>query len=78
MVQWIKRAYQTVAKWILEQGFRNFGWVAAFVFCWFFGSPILVKAGFLFLGIFIEKNRTQLVKIWKELKDKEIFNKIKG
>lgn len=78
MVQWFSTAFKTISKWVVEQGWKNLGWAAAFVFCWFFGSPLLVRVGFVFLGIFIEKNRKKFVEIWREIRAKEIFNKIRG
>ena len=69
METFIKTSYEAIKTWILEvftlNGFINGGWLIGAVFLWFFGYPLFSG---LSLGIFAEKNRRQLVILYKKIK----------
>lgn len=76
MIKWTKNAIDTVSIWFKERGLKNAGWLIAFIVIYLLkGLPkveLLVAAGLVFLGIFIEKNRKSLVEIFKNLKNKTL------
>jgi len=68
---WFDNAYKAVSVFLKEYKIKNAGWLGVFILCLIFfkGFPLLMGFGFVSLGIFIEKNRRQLVDIFKQIKD---------
>ena len=73
MDTFIKASFDAIKKWVLGvfslNGFINGGWLLAGVILIVIGFPLF---GGVSLGIFAEKNRTALVKLYKEVKVKVI------
>lgn len=69
METFFKTSFEAIKKWILgvfsANGFINAGWLAAGVALLVFGFPLF---GGISLGIFGEKNRKQLVELYKKVK----------
>lgn len=74
IVNFLKNSYEAVVAWFKERKFKNAGWLVAFAALYiakgFLKVPLLAAVAFVFLGIFIEKNRKSLVDNFKEIKTK--------
>jgi len=70
MNTFFKASYGAIKEWILGvfslNGFINGGWLIGGVALILFGFPLF---GGFSLGIFVEKNRKTLIKLYKKVKE---------